>query len=160
MRHNILTTLATAMTFAACGSSDTLTAPSNALAPDVQLAVATAIQDEYHAEETYLRVLADIGDVMPFYNIVYAEQRHSASLVALLDRRGLTAPARQWNINNVPRFPSLRAACAGAVDAEVENIALYDGVLTLTLPNDVRQVFTNNRAASVTKHLPAFRTCQ
>ena len=67
-----------------------------------------ALQDEYHAEETYLRVLADLGDVLPFYNVVYAEQRHSASLAGLLERRGLAVPASEWNVNNVPRFAIAR----------------------------------------------------
>jgi hypothetical protein len=43
--------------------------------------------------------------------------------------------------------------------AERENIAMYDDLLRGDLPADVRQVFSNNRSASVTNHLPAFERC-
>jgi hypothetical protein len=46
-----------------------------------------------------------------------------------------------------------------AVGAEQENIALYDDFLKLDLPRDVRNVFTNNRRASLKNHLPAFQNC-
>ena len=61
---------------------------------------------------------------------------------------------------NVPRFTNLRAACAAAVQAEVENIALYDSQLGASLPEDVLRVLLSNRAASVNNHLPAFQRCQ
>ena len=47
----------------------------------------------------------------------------------------------------------------GGVVAERENIAIYDRLLPLDLPVDVRQVFENNRAASLFNHLPAFERC-
>ena len=53
----------------------------------------------------------------------------------------------------------MRAACAAGVEAETDNIALYDRLLKLNLPADVEQVFTNNRAASFNNHLPAFEAC-
>jgi hypothetical protein len=152
--------LLAATMMAACSSDDGPTGTTTALTPAIQAAVVDAIQDEYHAEETYLRVLADFGEVLPFYNVVYAEQRHSASLAGLLERRNLSVPESEWNVNNVPRFTSLAAACAGAAAAEVANIALYDQLLAQSLPSDVQMVFTNNRSASLTKHLPAFQNCQ
>jgi hypothetical protein len=36
---------------------------------------------------------------------------------------------------------------------------MYDRLLPLELPADVRQVFTNNRRASLVNHLPAFESC-
>jgi hypothetical protein len=59
----------------ACGSDE---GPTNAVVTDRELAVVmtAAIQDEYHAEEVYLKVLNDFGDVLPFLNIVVAEVRH------------------------------------------------------------------------------------
>ncbi|MBK6485892.1 MAG: DUF2202 domain-containing protein [Gemmatimonadetes bacterium] len=144
----------------ACSSDDGPTTTTVAVTTEVQAAMTAAIQDEYHAEETYLRVLADFGNTLPFYNVVYAEQRHSASLAALFERRGLPVPVSIWHLNNVPRFASVAAACAGAAGAEVANIALYDNALALTLPTDVRNVLTNNRRASLEKHLPAFEVCR
>lgn len=158
-RSLVAALLGTAL-LSACSDDDGPTSTSAALTPAVQAAVVSAIQDEYHAEETYLRVMVDHGDVLPFYNVVYAEQRHSAALARLLERRGVAVPESEWNVNNVPQFPTVAAACAGAASAEVANIALYDQLLAQALPNDVQNVFTNNRSASLTKHLPAFENCR
>jgi len=72
----------------------------------------------------------------------------------------MAVPASEWDADNVPRFSTLAAACAAAVDAELANIAIYDGFFALDLPADVRTVFENNRRASLQKHLPAFERCQ
>lgn len=144
----------------ACGESDTVVAPSASLSTAAAAALETALDDEYHAEAIYLRVLADFGNVMPFFNVVVAEQRHSASLRAVYERRGLTSPANRWDLGTVPTFATVPTACAAAVDAEVANIALYDRLLALDLPADLRTVFVNNRAASVNNHQPAFLRCR
>lgn len=155
----LLATMASLGPLAACDSTDSV-APSAPLANVVSAALDTALNDEYHAETIYLRVLADFGNVLPFFNVVVAEQRHSASVRAIFERHGLTAPANRWDLNTVPTFASVAAACAAAYDAEVANIALYDRLLARDLPNDVRNVFTNNRAASVNNHQPAFLRCR
>jgi hypothetical protein len=118
-----------------------------------------ALQDEYHAEAIYERVLADFGDALPFYNVVRAEVRHSTAIARLYQNRGMAFPSSQWNTGNVPRFGTIPAACAGAVDAETENIEMYDRFLEMSLPNDVALVFANNRRASLESHLPSFRAC-
>lgn len=156
-------TLALVLPVAAACTDDTTTilAPAaSALTPSVAAAVDTAIQDEFHAEQTYLRVLADHGNILPFFNVVVAEQRHSASLAGVLDRRNLDVPASEWDLENVPRFATVPEACAAAAAAEVANIAMYDRLLVAELPTDVRNVFTNNRRASVDRHLPAFTACR
>lgn len=122
-------------------------------------AMNAAIQGEYHAEVTYLKVLDTFGQVQPFYNILFAEERHSEAIAGLFTNRGLAVPASVWNLGNVPTFASLPEACAAGVAAELANIALYDELLTRDLPQDVRNVFTNLRAASLEGHLPAFQTC-
>lgn len=119
----------------------------------------TAIDDEYRAEATYLRVLSDLGNVAPFSNIVNAEERHSTALGRLFIARRLDLPASQWNANNVPIFSTLISACAAGVEAELANIAMYDQLDSDNLPADVRLVFSNNRRASLERHLPAFRSC-
>ena len=66
--------------------SDTTTATtmsSQLASNEIVSAMERAIQDEYHAEATYERVLADFGKVWPFANIVGAEQRHSAAVAGL-----------------------------------------------------------------------------
>lgn len=133
---------------------------TQSLTAELLAAMALAIQDEYHAENVYQRVLADFGNVFPFSRIVNAERRHSAAIAGLYRNRGLDAPVSEWNLGNVPRFDSVQAACAAAAQAEIDNIAIYDTYLELELPTDVRNVFTNNRAASLYNHLPAFEACR
>lgn len=123
-------------------------------------AMTTAIQDEYHAQWTYQGVLDDFNNVRPFANIVKAEEQHVSSMAGLFERRSLTVPQSDWSLGNVPRFASVREACAAAVGAEQANIAMYDSFLTMGLPTDVRQVFQNLRSASLTNHLPAFESCR
>ena len=149
--------LFSALAVVGCGSDPT--APTEPLTAEVVQALDRAVQDEYRAENIYLGVLADFGDVAPFRNVVYAEERHSQALATLFVRRDLSVPLSTWNLNNVPRFATLNEACAAGVQAELENIEMYDGFMGLSLPADVRMVFENNRAASLDRHLPAFRGC-
>ena len=143
-----------------CSDSQLPTAPTG-VAPDPALGamLARAIQDEYRAEAIYQGVLNDFGQTLPFANVIGAEERHSAAIARLYAFRGETAPASQWTVDGVPHFTSIPAACTAGVTAERENIALYDELLRADLPSDVRQVFTNNRSASLVKHLPAFEWC-
>lgn len=152
--------VALAAGLACAGDANVTAAQYPALTVPVSDALTAALQDEYRAEQIYLRVLLDHGNVLPFYNVVVAEQRHSASLAALFERRGVSTPQSAWTLDNVPRFATLAEACAAGVVAEQENIAMYDRLLTGTLPVDVRNVFTNNRRASLERHLPAFETCR
>lgn len=149
------------LSLTACSAS-TAVGPvlTDSLPTPVRAAIDTAWHDERHAELVYQGVLADVGPVLPFANVVYAERQHASSLEGLLASRGLVAPAPIWTLDKVPRFTSLAAACAAAATAEIENIALSDRLLALDLPWDVRRVFTNNRAASLERHLPAFQRCR
>lgn len=118
-----------------------------------------AIHDEYRAETTYEGVVEDLGPLTPFVNVLTAEQRHSASIAQLFVRRDLTPPPNNWTLATVPHFTSVPAACGAAAAAERGNVAMYDELLRLALPTDVRQVFENIRLASLTNHLPAFERC-
>ena len=142
------------------GGADSLAPIGAPLTPAVSAAIVTALQDEFHAEQTYRGVLTAFSNPLPFANIIQAEQRHAAALSSLLASRGIAVPASTWNAGNVPTFATLIEACSVAADAEVANIALYDDLLSLELPADVRTVFTNNRRASLEGHLPAFQRCR
>ena len=146
----------------ACGDSDVPTAPSAppaTLTSEVRAALERSIQDEYRAETTYQGVVEDLGPLAPFVNVLSAEQRHSASIANLFVRRDLTPPANSWTLATVPHFTSAARACDAAAAAERANVAMYDELLRLTLPADVRQVFENVRIASLANHLPAFERC-
>jgi hypothetical protein len=161
MTRFILLPVIVALTMA-CGS-DTPTSPTPvggaSLPAEVRVALEQSIADEYRAETIYQGVLTDFGSVPPFTNVLTAEQRHSTSLARLFEARGLPVPVNGWTAATVPHFPTVPAACTAGVVAERENIAIYDRLLPLDLPVDVRQVFENNRAASLFNHLPAFERC-
>lgn len=133
---------------------------SSALTNDVKLALNEAIQDEYKAMLFYQKTIDKFGQVMPYVNIVDAEVKHQQSLAKLFQNYGLEVPASQWKDSEITTFSSVQASCANCYQAEIDNIALYDKYLSLDLPDDVRKVFENNRAASLNKHLPAFANCK
>lgn len=128
-------------------------------AAPVLAAMAEAIQDEYRAHFTYTAVVNDLEPDFPFGPIAGAEESHYTAIANLYTKRGLAVPASTWSLDNVPRYATLTAACAAGVQGEIDNIAMYDRMLALALPADVAQVFTNLRAASLEKHLPAFQKC-
>ena len=150
--------LAVAAGVVACDEDSSAVAPESE-AQALVAAMDAAIQDEFRAELIYQRVLDDFGSVLPFKNIVNAEIRHSEAIASLYVTRGLPVPESRWASDEIPSFPSISAACQAGVVAEIENIEIYDRYFGLPLPEDVRTVFTNNRAASVERHLPAFEWC-
>ncbi len=128
---------------------------------DLQGLLVEALQEEYLAEMTYRRVLADFGEVEPFSYIAESEAQHVRALLGLFARRELAAPEAVWTLDNVGAFDTIAAACAGGVAVEIEDGALYERYLSREdLPSDVVNVFTRLQAASLENHLPAFERCQ
>jgi hypothetical protein len=117
-----------------------------------------ALDDEHHAWATYSQVINDFGLVRPFSNIRDAEARHIDALLAVFDEYELTPPSNPWP-GKVDRYPSIRDACAAAMEAEIANAALYERLLASTVRSDIVTVFRNLRDASQERHLPAFRRC-
>lgn len=134
----------------------------DATSPDgFEAILVEALQEEYLAEWTYRRVLADFGDVAPFSAIAESEARHVGAILRLFARREWAAPDSVWTLDNVANFDTLAAACAGGVAVEIEDGALYERFLSRDdLPQDAVNVFTNLQAVSLNNHLPAFQACQ
>ena len=114
-----------------------------------------ALNDEYHAWAIYGQVLADFGDVRPFSSIINSEATHTAALVDLLETYDVPVPANSW-IGNVPSFDTVQDAAAAAVQAEIDNAALYDRINSSTERADILTVYDRLQAASLENHLPAF----
>ncbi|HSD28640.1 MAG TPA: hypothetical protein VLL75_15165 [Vicinamibacteria bacterium] len=126
----------------------------------VKAGIEEALQDEWHGQAIYERVLKDHGDVRPFSNIARAERRHAAFLADLLKGRGLGVPENRWVNEDVPGSASVKDACAAAVEFETKNVAIYDRLAAAgPLPDDVKSVFDHNRRASLEHHKPAFERC-
>ncbi|MBM5812882.1 MAG: DUF2202 domain-containing protein [Gammaproteobacteria bacterium] len=153
-KHSFVVMLAPAVL--ALGAAPT---PRTAVDPPLRAMLDSAYQDEHVARSIYARVLTEHGTVMPFANIVHAEQRHADHVSALLTARGEPTPVPRATPERAPSFASVREACVAAITAEEENIAMYDRFLARELPDDVKAVFEQNRWASVERHLPAFQRC-
>lgn len=165
-RPSLAALVLAALALSACGPEDDPVMPTSEpvaadLIPGSDLAelLQVTLEDEYRAEAIYQGVMKDFGAVLPFRNIAKAERQHALNILRLYASRGLTPPANPWNPDNVPHFTSVRAACQAGVQAELENIALYDHYLAKALPVDVALALTRNRRASLQAHLPAFKRC-
>jgi rubrerythrin len=123
---------------------------------NLETVLGVALDDEYKAEATYAAVIARFGDVRPFINIVLAERRHADALLRQCARLGFVPRANRW-AGKVAAPATLRDACAQAIAAEEENIALYDRLLPGVTDRQARMVLENLQAASRDRHLPAFR---
>lgn len=120
-------------------------------------ALHAAIDDEYKARATYRKVIEKFGSNRPFSNIIGAEGRHIGALESLFESYNLPVPADAWT-EKAPEFDSVPDACRAGVQAEEENIALYDKLLAKIDGASVKTVFTNLQNAS-SRHLNAFKRC-
>jgi rubrerythrin len=121
-------------------------------------ALSEALDDEYKARATYRKVIECFGPVRPFVNIVEAEDRHVHALLTQFHRLGETPPADSWP-ERVKAPDSIEQACANAVQAEIENDAMYTRLLSEVNDAQVHSVLLRLQEASRNQHLPAFRRC-
>ena len=130
-----------------------------AISPSVRQALEAALDDEYKARATYNAVIEKLGPVAPFNNVVRAEDGHVRSLVTLFEQYGLPVPPDRY-AGKVQAPATLAAACALGVQAELDNVAIYDRLLgTVQGKDEIVAVFQRLRAASQDNHLPAFKGC-
>lgn len=117
-----------------------------------------AVYDEFHAYETYSHVIRVFGPLPPFINIVEAEQRHIQALSNLCSRHKVAMPFNDW-FGKITIPDTFAACCEMGIEAELENIAMYEDLLQYSQFDDVTDVFYRLQAASYNNHLPAFRAC-
>ena len=103
-----------------------------------------AIQDEYLARAEYELIIEEYGSNRPFTNIMAAEQRHIEWVTELFDDYGYRLPK------------DLKSSFETGVQAEIDNIGMYESFLQEDLPEDVRDLFERLQQASE-NHLRAFR---
>ena len=117
-----------------------------------------ALLDEYKSRATYAKILEKFGPVRPFVNIHEAEGRHVEALLRLFEAYQIEVPVDHWPCHiTVPA--TLKEACEQAVDAEQDNMTMYDRILAETPEPDVRRVLLHLQSASRDRHLPAFERC-
>ncbi len=121
-------------------------------------ALREALADEYRARATYRKVIETFGPVRPFVNIVESEERHAQALLAQFHRLGAPPPPDEWD-GRMSAPPTVAAACAQAVQAEIDNAAMYRRLVAQVDDPIVRQVLSQLEEASQQRHLPAFERC-
>lgn len=130
--------------------------PTSALTEAEKTALNGAIQDEYKARATYNKILDTFGEVMPFAHIVNAEGRHVEALAYLHTRYGVAIPEDTW-ADKIPAYATLKEAAEASVQAEVDNGALYEGLMKDVTNVEVTNVFKALQFATMEHHLPAFQ---
>jgi len=113
-----------------------------------------AIQDEYLARAEYELILNHYDVARPFSNIIVAEERHISWLEPLFKTYDIELPE-----DNALSYVSLPEQLADiytiGVNAEINNIEMYQLFLKQELPADIELVFTALKNASE-NHLAAF----
>ena len=159
--HAKVTVLAVALSLAAAMVSFADTADFGAKGAEgkttlsVEQMLTYAIQDEYLARGEYALIIGEYGSIRPFTNIVVAEERHIEWVTELFDVFSYSVPkdtARMYVV--LPK--DLKSSFETGVQAEIDNIAMYESFLKTDLPEDVRDLFERLQQASE-NHLRAFR---
>ena len=122
---------------------------------NVEQMLTYAIQDEYLARAEYELIIEEYGSIRPFTNIMAAEERHIEWVTELFDDYGYRLPKDTAHMYVVlPK--DLKSSFETGVQAEIDNIAMYESFLQEDLPEDVRDLFERLQQASE-NHLRAFR---
>ncbi|MBV1757162.1 MAG: DUF2202 domain-containing protein [Dethiosulfatibacter sp.] len=114
-----------------------------------------AVQDEYLARGEYLSIIDKFGKQRPYTNIIKSEESHLAFLEEVYISYELDFP-EDSSIDHIVVPDNLLEAAQTGVQAEIDNIAMYEIFLTYDLPENVFEVFTALKKGSES-HLLAFQ---
>ena len=106
------------------------------------------------AEAEYAAIIEAFGVSNPFTNIIKAEVTHQDAVIGLYEARGMEVPEFEAD-EHVVLPDTLSEIYAIGIQAEINNIAMYDKFLQQDLDDDVRAVFEALRDGSV-NHQAAF----
>ena len=113
-----------------------------------------AIQDEYMAQAEYKAIMDKYGVQKPFSNIIRSEATHINLVSPLLKDYNVAVPENDA-AERVVVPASLEESYTAGVEAEKNNIAMYERFLKEDLPDDVKAVLERLLANSK-NHLAAF----
>jgi len=114
-----------------------------------------AVQDEYLAHGEYLAIMEEFGSQKPYSNIARSEETHLAYLEEVYRAYGLEFPDDTSKDHLIIPQDLLEAAQTG-VQAEIDNIAMYEKFMTYDLPENIYNVFDALKRGS-DSHLLAFQ---
>ena len=125
--------------------------------PILHQALKMALDDEYRAYEAYVTVVEKFGAKAPFTNIIEAEQRHQKALIKHFEEHEIPLIQNRW-VGVIEAPNSMQEAYMLGVNAELENIALYDTLIAYTGNHpEIQDLFYRLQAASYNNHLPALQ---
>ena len=113
-----------------------------------------AIEDEYMARAEYEAIIKELGVERPFVNILRAEETHISLLVPLLEKYNVPIP-KDVASTKVTIPETLEEAFSVGIEAEKNNISMYNQFLKEDLPEDVAYVLERLMLGSE-NHLAAF----
>lgn len=113
-----------------------------------------AYEDEMLAQGEYEALLEAFGSVRVLDNIKRAEEKHIVAVEGLYDDHQIDLP--DFDTEGLTVVPdTLEEAYKIGVEAEINNINMYEIFLEKDLDDETRRVFTALKDASI-KHLAAF----
>ena len=139
-------------------NTQSTSATTIALTEQEKLDLASAIQEEYTAMNTYLAVVEQLGGFTPFTRIALSEQQHVNALIRLAERLGMEVPENAGAVADI-EWTTYAEACQMGATFEQMDADLYDQLLLNTTNASLTRVYTNLQAASLNNHLPAFESC-
>lgn len=107
------------------------------------------------ARGEYLAIIDKFGSQTPYANIVKSEETHLAFLEEVYNSYGIEFPSDTSADHIIIPEDLLEAAKTG-VQAEIDNIAMYELFLSYDLPENVYEVFNALKKGS-DSHLLAFQ---
>lgn len=120
--------------------------------PALESALGATLQREQHALATYQNVIARLGAIRPFANIIPAEQQHVATLKAFLAE--CTVALLTGTVTGATAPATTSQACALGLSTEQSLVSLYDQQLpNMTSYPDVHQAFGSFKTVSAESHL-------
>lgn len=114
-----------------------------------------AAQDEYIARAEYEAIIKDFDVIRPYSNIMRSEETHLDSLRDIYETYNIEFPPDISKEQLIIPTTLLEAAKFG-VQAEIDNIAMYEEFLKHDLPEDIKDVFNTLMKGSI-NHLKAFQ---
>lgn len=113
-----------------------------------------AIEDEYLALGEYQAIMEEFNITRPYSNISESEKTHISYLEELYNDYRMSIPEIDA-LSHISIPASLKEAAEIGVQAEINNIAMYEKFLEQELPEDIRDVFENLMKGSE-NHLRSF----
>lgn len=131
----------------------------NSVVPVRDQILQIAVYDEFKAYELYSRIIQKFGNINPFVNIKEAEAIHYSALIQLMQKYNVEVPQNDWPTKDIFIPNTQIECCEMGVAGEIDNIAMYNHLLSYAKDSDIIDMLFRLQAASYNNHLVAFRNC-